>query len=236
MLPDASLTPTMFGICGEAHERRRLDVDAGPARHVVDDDRQRRALGDRAVVLVEPFLRRLVVVRRDRQEAGGAGLAPSRRRGESLRWCRSRRRRPGSAALPSASSTRISTIAQPLGVGQRRVLAGRAARDEEMNAGVDLPPAEPPHRRSSRSPVFVNGVTSAVPTPVQMVLIALPSGDAVVLSFYVLRSSVRRSTFDVRRAPARWSRLPPRSPSVRATSPVNMATKATKIKKSLHLR
>ena len=34
-----------------------------------------------------------------------------------------------------------------LGERQRRVLAGRAARHEEVDAGVDLPAAEPPDRR-----------------------------------------------------------------------------------------
>src|SRR5205814_2434706 len=37
--------------------------------------------------------------------------------------------------------------AQPLGVGERRVLARRAARAEEMDARVDLPPCEPANRR-----------------------------------------------------------------------------------------
>src|SRR5262249_45121646 len=35
--------------------------------------------------------------------------------------------------------------AQTLGVGQRRVLTGGATGTHEMDAGVDLPPAEPPH-------------------------------------------------------------------------------------------
>ena len=61
--------------------------------------------------------------------------------------------------------------AHALGVGQRRALARRAAGHEEVDAGVDLPSAEPRTRFSSRSPVFVNGVTSAVPTPVNMELI-----------------------------------------------------------------
>ena len=64
----------MFGIARQAHERRHVDVDAGAAGHVVDDDRQRRALGDRAVVLEQPFRRRLVVVRRHREQALRAGL------------------------------------------------------------------------------------------------------------------------------------------------------------------
>ena len=78
-LPDASLTPTMFGIVASLSERGRIDVAAGAARHVVDDDRQRRAVGDRLVVRVEAFGRRPVVVRRHGQQAVRAGLLHLRR-------------------------------------------------------------------------------------------------------------------------------------------------------------
>ena len=37
--------------------------------------------------------------------------------------------------------------AQALGGGERRRLAGRAAGHEKVNAGVDLPPCQPPHAR-----------------------------------------------------------------------------------------
>ena len=43
---------------------------------------------------------------------------------------------------------------------------------EEMDAGVDLPAASRRTAASSSSPLLVNGVTSAVPTPVNGVLIA----------------------------------------------------------------
>ena len=58
-----------------------------------------------------------------------------------------------------------------LGVGQRGVLARRAARHEKMNAGVDLPTAETAHGCLVEFPERVNGVTTAVPTPVQLILI-----------------------------------------------------------------
>ena len=51
MLPEASLTPTMFGIAASRASVDGSTLHAGAARHVVDDDRQRRALGDGAVVL-----------------------------------------------------------------------------------------------------------------------------------------------------------------------------------------
>ena len=48
-------------------------VDHRPGRDVVDDDRNADRVVDRLEVLIEPFLRRLVVVRRDREDAGREG-------------------------------------------------------------------------------------------------------------------------------------------------------------------
>ena len=81
MLPDASLTPTIPATRGQAHQRRDVDVAAGPARHVVDDDGQPDFAGDRAVVLEEAFRGRLVVVRRDREDARCAPACFMRLRG-----------------------------------------------------------------------------------------------------------------------------------------------------------
>ena len=63
MFPDASLMPTMLAIVAS-----RVTVDGSmlqlsPARHVVKNDRQRGAFCERPIVLVEAFLRRLVVIR-----------------------------------------------------------------------------------------------------------------------------------------------------------------------------
>ena len=49
--------------------------------------------------------------------------------------------------------------------GQRRVLARRPARHEEVHALGDLPVDEMRERASSSEPSLVNGVISAVPTP-----------------------------------------------------------------------
>ena len=86
--------------CGISESRATvcdLQVDAGAARDVVEHDRQRRALGDRLVVLIQAFLRRLVVVRRHRQDAVGADALHARAPARSPRACRSRRRRPAPA-------------------------------------------------------------------------------------------------------------------------------------------
>jgi hypothetical protein len=53
----------------QTRDRLRLEVDAGPARHVVENDRQRRAVRNLLEVPEETLLRRLVVVGRDRQKA-----------------------------------------------------------------------------------------------------------------------------------------------------------------------
>ena len=47
-LPDASFTLTMRGCHRQLERRRRLDVAARAARHVVDDDRQVDGVGDGA--------------------------------------------------------------------------------------------------------------------------------------------------------------------------------------------
>ena len=150
-------------------------LHAGAARHVVDDDRQRRALGDRAVVLVQPFLRRLVVVRRHRQEARRAAPSSSRRASvDHLPRVVAAGAGQHRHAGRSASSTTISTIAQPLGVasasGSRR--SCRTGTRKWMPASI-CRRAEPPHRRFVELAARVNGVTSAVPTPVNGVLICV---------------------------------------------------------------
>ena len=83
-LPDASFTPTMFGDRAQADDGGDVHVDAGAAGDVVDDDRQRHRVGDRLVMLEQPFRRGLVVVRRDRQDAVGAGARHLLRRLDDL--------------------------------------------------------------------------------------------------------------------------------------------------------
>ena len=59
---------------GELGDRLGLDVDDHAARDVVDDDRPVGGLGDRPEMRHDPALRRLVVVRRDDEEAVDAEL------------------------------------------------------------------------------------------------------------------------------------------------------------------
>ena len=85
---------------GEALQRGRLDVDAGAALHAVDDDGQADGGGDGFVVLIQAFLRGLVVVRRDGENAVGAQVLAVRARVRSLRRCCSRPRRPAREPCP----------------------------------------------------------------------------------------------------------------------------------------
>ena len=64
---------------GEPQHRVVGEIGDRAARHVVEDERQVDLLGDRAEVAVQAFLRRLVVVRDDRQAALRA-RPPSRTR------------------------------------------------------------------------------------------------------------------------------------------------------------
>ena len=108
---------------GEPGQRSRLDVAAGAARHVVDDDRQRGPRGNRPVVLEQAFLRRLVVVGRHRQQPLDAERLGCVRELGDLGACRSRRRRraPGPAAQTStvirttaSRSARVSVGVSPV--------------------------------------------------------------------------------------------------------------------------
>jgi hypothetical protein len=123
---------------------RRLDVAAGAARHVVEHDRQVRVGSNRRVVLVDAFLRRLVVVRRHRQDAVGARIGG--RMGGLDDLCR--------VVATGAREHRHHALhlvhdglddGPLLGCRERRRLARRADRHQEMNPGLDLPPREAAH-------------------------------------------------------------------------------------------
>ena len=116
------------------------------AGHVVEHDRQRRALGDRLEVLIQAFLRRLVVVRRHRQQAVGADAFHVARQLDHL----------ARVVAAGAGQHRHAAVgffddelddAQLLAMAQRRRFAGRAARREEVDAGVDLPARQALDRR-----------------------------------------------------------------------------------------
>ena len=72
--PVASLIATMFGCWLQPGHGLRRHRDAGAAGDVVQHDRQIDPVGQRHEVPVQPFLRRLVVVRVDRQAGRCPGL------------------------------------------------------------------------------------------------------------------------------------------------------------------
>src|SRR6266850_1464008 len=160
------------GDCREPDDRRDVDVDARAPRHVVDDDRQPRRVGNRLVMLVEAFRRRLVVVRRDREDAVGADLLDVAHERDGLArvvpaGAREDRHAPAGFLDDELDHAKL------LAVRQRRRLAGGPDRRQEVNAAVDLAPRQAAHRRLVDRAVFLNGVTNAVPTPVKGVLIAI---------------------------------------------------------------
>ena len=136
----------MFGISDSRATVCDVDVDAGAPRHVVEHDRQPRALGDGLEVLVQPFLRRLVVIRRHRQQAVDASLLHVARQLDHL------------ARVVAAGAGQHRHLAadflddqlddaQLLAMAQRRRFARRAARRQEVDAGIDLPAGQPLDRR-----------------------------------------------------------------------------------------
>ena len=73
--------------------------------------------------------------------------------------------------------------AQMLGARERRALAGGAAGHQEIDARVDLPAHQRRSVASSSDRSCRNGVTSAVPHPVNMYhLLSLPNSDALSLN------------------------------------------------------
>ena len=143
----------------------RHHVHAGPAGNVVEHDRQRRRLGDRLEVLVEAFLRRLVVVRRDRQQPVGAdALHVARQLDHFPRVVSAGAGQHGHLALGFLDDQLHH--AQLVAMRQRRRLARRPARRQKVDASVDLPASQTLDRGLIERAVTVNGVMSAVPTPV----------------------------------------------------------------------
>jgi len=132
---------------GQPQERIGVDVRAGPARDVVDDDRQVAVIGDRAVMGLEHPAIGPVVVGRDDQcrigtELGRASGGPD----------------GGGGIVGAGPGDHPDTgTGRPLGrdfdgrldesfafgLAQGGGLAGRAARDETVDAGQDLPADQP---------------------------------------------------------------------------------------------
>src|SRR6185369_7122589 len=126
----------------ETLESGGLDIDAGAPLNAVHDDWQRHSAGDRLEVLDEPFLRRLVVVRRDGQDAVGAHAVQLLGELDNL----------GSVISASAGEhgnlafsflQRDFDHAQVFLMRQGRAFAGGAARNQKIDAGLDLATDQP---------------------------------------------------------------------------------------------
>ena len=134
-------------VLGQPQERVGVDVRARPRRDVVDDDRQVALVGDRPEVRVEHPAVGPVVVRRDDQRGVGTELGRPAGRPD----------RGGGVVGAGPGDDPDAVARRPLGDdldgrgdeplalvgGQGGGFAGRAARDEAVDAGQDLPADEP---------------------------------------------------------------------------------------------
>ena len=121
---------------GEPGDRLGLDVHHDACRDVVDDDRPVARAGDLLEVRDDPALRRLGVVRRDDEERVGAELVRPLGEVDGVR------RRVGAGARDDRGRVadrldRRADELEPLLVGQRRALAGRAGDDDSVRAVLD---------------------------------------------------------------------------------------------------
>ena len=126
---------------GQLGDRRGLEVQDDPARDVVDDDRPVAHGGDRLEVLDDPPRRRLVVVRRDDEEAVRAELVRLLGQVDGVRG----RVRAGAGHHGGAVADRVDRgrdELEPLVVGERRRLPGRARHDDAVGAVLDEVDAE----------------------------------------------------------------------------------------------
>src|SRR6266581_6560053 len=123
--------------CGEALYRCGLDVHAGAPLHAVKNDGQRHGCRDGAIVLIQTLLRRLVVIRSDGEYAVGAKSGKLAREGDHFRGVvTAGAREDGHLALSKFDSDLHD--AEMLLACECRALAGSAARNEEVDACLDL--------------------------------------------------------------------------------------------------
>ena len=140
----------------QAKHRVVREIRHRAAGHVVQDHRQVDRLGDLAEVAVQAFLRRLVVVRHDRQAGGGAGFL--RRLGELDRF--GRRVAAGAGDDRDAPARVLHGDADQLLVlvevdGRR--FAGRADDDDAVRALGGVPVDEIPEAREVERAVLAHG-------------------------------------------------------------------------------
>ena len=130
---------------GQAAQRRGIDVDIGARRHVVQNNRERSRRRDGLEMVVEPFLRGLVVIRRDRQDSFRAHPFDFARHFDDVaRIVAARAREDGHFAF--GLFQRDGHDAQVLFVRQRGAFARRAARHQEINPACDLAAHQAPQR------------------------------------------------------------------------------------------
>ena len=138
MFPEASLTPDDVVDFRKPLQRGRLDVHAGAALHAIYNDGQLDRRCDRLVVLVQTFLRRLVVIRRDGENAIGAHRLDLGSEFDHLSGVvAARARQHRHAAL--GFFERDLHHAQMFLVRERGTFARRSARHQEVDAFFDLP-------------------------------------------------------------------------------------------------
>ncbi len=109
--------------------------------NVVDDDRKIADRGDRLEVRDDAALRRLVVVRRDDQESVDAELVRLLGEVDGMRG-RVRARARDDRCLLADRLERSAEEIEPLGIGERRALAGRPGDDDPVGAVGDEVPRE----------------------------------------------------------------------------------------------
>ena len=128
------------GNLGEARQGRGFEIGGGASGHVVENDRLvADGFGDGLEMAVLAFLRGLVVVGRGGEDAVDAGA-----RGDFFRLLDGVVRGVGGRAGHDGDASGddfdggVDDV-QPFVVGERGSLAGGAAGNQEINAGLDLP-------------------------------------------------------------------------------------------------
>ena len=127
-------------------------VDHRARRNIVDDDRDADRVVDRLEVLIEPFLRGLVVIGRDDQHGVGAAPFPRAGRARSPPWWNwsPRRRSPERGPLPARCTTRPPACApRARASGFRRWCRPERARWSPRRS-ANRPARGRPSRRPSR--------------------------------------------------------------------------------------
>jgi hypothetical protein len=128
------------GNLGQSRQRGGFKVRGGAAGHVVENDRfVADGLGDGFEMAVLAFLRGLVVVRRRGEDGADSGACGDlfRLLDRVVRRVRSRSGDDGDAS--GHNFDRGIDHVQPFVVGERGRLAGGAARNQKINARLDLP-------------------------------------------------------------------------------------------------